>query len=55
MKGEGEKGDWIYGINPVLEAIKSGRKINALYIHNQRHEQIQNIIRIAKGKDIPIK
>lgn len=50
-----EKERWIYGVNPVIEAIKSGRKINAIYISRQRHEKVQNIISIAESKGIIVK
>lgn len=48
------KEDWLYGINPVLEAVKSGRKIASLHVHNQRHDQTGKIIELAKSKGIPV-
>jgi 23S rRNA (guanosine2251-2'-O)-methyltransferase len=53
-KDKGGKEEWLYGFNPVLEAIKSGRKITAIYISRQRHEQIQKIIELAKAEGIRI-
>lgn len=54
MKDKGGKTEWLYGFNPVLEAIKSGRKIKTVYISKQRHEQIQKIIEMAKAEGIPV-
>lgn len=49
-----KKAEWLYGFNPVLEAIKSGRKITAVYIYKQRHEQTRDIIKLANAKGIPV-
>lgn len=54
MKDKGEKQEWLYGFNPVLEAIKSGRKIKTVCISKQRHEQVQKIIELAKAEGISI-
>jgi 23S rRNA (guanosine2251-2'-O)-methyltransferase len=48
------KEEWLYGFNPVLEAIKSGRKIKTVYISKQRHEQVQKIIELAKAEGIRV-
>lgn len=50
-----DKDNWIYGINPVAEAIRSGRDIRTLYIHGQKHEPIRNILKLAQERGIPIK
>ena len=50
-----EKERWIYGVNPVIEAMKSGRKIAEIYIFRQRHEHIQKIIAMAESKGISVK
>jgi 23S rRNA (guanosine2251-2'-O)-methyltransferase len=50
-----DKTEWLYGLNPVMEAIKSGRKISALYISKQRHEDIRKITEVAETKNIPVK
>jgi len=54
MKDKGEKTEWLYGFNPVLEAIRSERKITFIYISKQRHENIEKIIETAKAKKIPV-
>lgn len=48
------KTEWICGVNPISEAIKSGRRITAVYISKQRHEQIQKVIEMAEEKGIPV-
>ncbi len=49
-----KKESWLYGINPVREAIKSGRKIRTIYIAKQRHTQLDAIIAMAQNKAIAI-
>ena len=44
----------IYGLNPVLEAIRAGRKIRALYISSSRHGQVSEIIKEADVRKIPV-
>ncbi|MEW5745983.1 MAG: 23S rRNA (guanosine(2251)-2'-O)-methyltransferase RlmB [Nitrospirota bacterium] len=57
MRDRDTKGEWIYGINPVTESIRSGRKINAVYVQGQlqRHGHIAGIVDAAKAKGIPVK
>jgi 23S rRNA (guanosine2251-2'-O)-methyltransferase len=47
--------EWIYGLNPVLEAIRAGRKIRTLYISFSRHGQLSEIIKEADNRKIPVK
>ena len=54
MKDKSAKEEWLYGFNPVLEAIKSGRKIKTVYISKQRHEQVDKIVELAKSEGISI-
>ncbi len=49
------KGDWTYGINPVLEAIKSGRRINIVYVYDQGRQNLGTIIEAARANGIPVK
>ncbi|MEW6115299.1 MAG: 23S rRNA (guanosine(2251)-2'-O)-methyltransferase RlmB [Nitrospirota bacterium] len=57
MRDREEKGAWIYGINPVAEAVKSGRMITALYVHEQSrgHKPVRKILDAAKAAGVPIK
>jgi len=47
--------EWIYGLNPVLEAVRAGRKINSIFLSSGRHEKIYEIKKEAESRNIPIK
>ncbi len=48
--------DYIYGINPVKEALKSDRSINSILIASgDRNRQVHEIITEAKSQKIPVK
>ncbi|MGO9013422.1 MAG: 23S rRNA (guanosine(2251)-2'-O)-methyltransferase RlmB [Dissulfurispiraceae bacterium] len=55
MKRIQDKGEWTYGINPVLEAIKSGRRISAVYVYQQSRHTLSTIIEAASANGIPVK
>ena len=55
MKRIHDKGDWTYGVNPVSEAIKSGRRIDTVYVYNQGRQQLSAVIETAKAHGIPVK
>jgi 23S rRNA (guanosine2251-2'-O)-methyltransferase len=44
--------EWIFGLNPVLEALKSGRNIKALYVSSGRHERVSEIRKAAEARGI---
>ncbi len=46
--------EWIYGFNPVLEAIRSGRNVKTVYISYARRERIGDIKKEAEKKSISI-
>jgi len=46
---------WIYGLNPVLEAIRAGRNIKGIYLSAARHDKTNSIRREAELKNIPVK
>jgi 23S rRNA (guanosine2251-2'-O)-methyltransferase len=54
-RSKSAKENWIYGINPVSEGIRSGRKISCLYVLKQKYELIKNIIQDAGDRGIPVK
>ncbi len=54
MNNSKENVEWIYGINPVIESLRSDRKIRTIYISKKRVEDINKIIEIAKAKGISI-
>ncbi|HET6513685.1 MAG TPA: 23S rRNA (guanosine(2251)-2'-O)-methyltransferase RlmB [Thermodesulfovibrionales bacterium] len=46
--------EWIYGLNPVLEAMIGGRGVKAVYLSPGRHEKIVQIKREAEVLGIPV-
>lgn len=46
---------WIYGLNPVLEALRAGRNIKDILISSSRHEKVAEIIQEAGKRKIPVK
>jgi len=49
------KDQWLYGVNPVNEAIKGGREIRCIYISYSRHRKISGIKHEAEKLQIPVK
>jgi 23S rRNA (guanosine2251-2'-O)-methyltransferase len=47
--------EWIYGLNPVLEAIRSGRKIKSVVISTSRKEKVPEIEGESAFRGIPVK
>ncbi|MEW6587302.1 MAG: RNA methyltransferase, partial [Nitrospirota bacterium] len=47
--------EWIYGLNPVLEALKAGRGIKTLYLAAGRHEKVQGLRQEADRLGISVK
>ncbi|HMK59658.1 MAG TPA: 23S rRNA (guanosine(2251)-2'-O)-methyltransferase RlmB [Dissulfurispiraceae bacterium] len=45
---------YIYGVNPVSEALKSGAKIKALFINKQSSGNMRNLIELAGSGRIPV-
>lgn len=55
MKDRDDRVYWIYGVNPVAEAVKSGRKIDAVYVQHQSQKHLGAVIRLARTRGIPVK
>ena len=53
-EGKETENDRIAGRNPVMEALRSGAKIDMLYV-SQESGGLREIIQLAKSKDIPVK
>lgn len=54
--GRGRKREeWIYGLNPVLEAIKSGRQVKSVFLSRSRREGIPGIEREILSRGIALK
>jgi 23S rRNA (guanosine2251-2'-O)-methyltransferase len=51
----GSDREWIYGLNPLREAIKSGRAIKCIFLSTRRHEKVMEIKKAAEDKNIPVK
>lgn len=49
------KETWLYGINPVLEALRAGRRISALYISSGRKERAEELTKEAERRRIPVR
>lgn len=46
---------WIYGLNPVLEAIRAGRNIKEVYLSSSRHEKLSLIEKEIERRKIPVR
>jgi 23S rRNA (guanosine2251-2'-O)-methyltransferase len=57
LKKEKQRGEWLYGINPVLEALKAGSRIESIYISSGRYDsQVGRKIREQTEKaNLPLK
>jgi 23S rRNA (guanosine2251-2'-O)-methyltransferase len=46
--------EWIYGLNPVLEAFRAGRSIKTVYVSSGRHEKSGIVRQEAEKRGIPV-
>lgn len=46
--------EWIYGINPVMEALRAGRKIRKIFLSSSRRYKALQIIQEAEKSNIPL-
>ena len=46
--------EWIYGINPVIEALRAGRKIKKIFLSSSRRHTTPTIIKKAENSHIPL-
>jgi 23S rRNA (guanosine2251-2'-O)-methyltransferase len=46
--------EWIFGFNPVLEALKAGRNIKAVYVSSGRHGRVPEIRKTAELRGVPV-
>ncbi len=47
--------EWIYGLNPVLEAIKSGRQVKTVFLSASRREGVAGVEREIISRGIKLK
>jgi 23S rRNA (guanosine2251-2'-O)-methyltransferase len=53
--GKSEPADeWIYGLNPVIEAIKAGRNIRCIFLSSHRHDKVTEVKKEADKRKIPL-
>ncbi|KAF0182512.1 MAG: 23S rRNA (guanosine2251-2'-O)-methyltransferase [Nitrospirae bacterium] len=50
-----DTGDFIYGINPVHEALKSGRALFALFVLDTERRNVFPLIRLAEQQHVPVR
>ena len=51
----GSDKEWIYGLNPVLEAIRAGRDIRRILVSAGRHDKLPQLIGEAGDRKISVK
>src|SRR5512147_644389 len=47
--------EWVYGLNPVLEAVRSGRRIKTVFLSASRREGISGIEHEILSRGIALK
>lgn len=50
-----ERDNWIYGLNPVLEALRAGREVKAVYILAGRRDKLDEVSQAAAGRGVTVK
>ena len=43
---------WIYGVNPVKEALRAGTKLKSLYVLSARRGALAEIVKLAEARGI---
>lgn len=46
--------EWVYGLNPVLEAVRSGRMVRAVYVSTGRQDHVMRLREESASKGIPV-
>ena len=55
MRPKAHEEHFIYGLNPVTEALKSVTKIRMLFVHRQSASNLRVLIGLAESRSIPVK
>lgn len=50
----GSNSEWIYGVNPVFEAIKAGRRIKQIYISTSRRQKMSELLKEIELRNIDV-
>lgn len=45
----------LYGLNPVMEALKAGRVLSTLYIYTGRHKNVADLKKEAEKQGVPVR
>jgi 23S rRNA (guanosine2251-2'-O)-methyltransferase len=53
--GKSSGDEWIYGLNPVLEAIRAGRRVKSVFLSLSRRGQLSEIEREIAARGIMLK
>lgn len=43
---------WLYGVNPVREALRAGREIKSLYVFSPKRKSMEDVIKLAEAKGV---
>lgn len=55
IKNDSENKEFVFGIRPVIEAIKAGKEIEKLLVQKDQHSLlIQELIKLAREQNIPL-
>ncbi len=54
MKDRESPVEWVYGTNPVIEALRSGRDVSKVYLARQRNRGAREVITLAEVKGVPV-
>lgn len=47
--------EWIYGLNPVREALRSGRSISAVYLSSSRREKVLELEQLLAARGMQVR
>ncbi|MBA4373572.1 MAG: 23S rRNA (guanosine(2251)-2'-O)-methyltransferase RlmB [Thermodesulfovibrio sp.] len=50
-----ERDNWVYGLNPVLEVLRAGREVKAIYILAGRRDKLDEVSQAAAGRGVIVK
>lgn len=50
-----DRDNWVYGLNPVLEVLRAGREVKAIYILAGRRDKLDEVSQAAAGRGVTVK
>lgn len=50
----GSDKEWVYGLNPVFEAIRAGRNVKCIFISSGRQNRLPELVKKADEQKIPV-